>query len=271
MNTGTILAVLSLATAAGNIAAYYPKMMSNRATLRPRREQALMALALLMALAAFLLSPGVAGYVLGSLAIIPASLFLLGTFTSSLPYQQPAVQVDELAPDFSGLDADGKEFHLSDLRGAPVLLKFYRGYWCPYCVAELAQLNEFASDFAALGIKLVAVSSDRVDELRPFKRKHDWDITLVADPALAIHRLYNVQQRNFTPRRGPFRDLAIPTTILIDRDGRALWLDQAVDFRVRPQAAMVLAKARSLMSSRSLLSSAAPGVAAAEACDVCAA
>ena len=265
MNTGTMLAVLSLATAAANIAIYYPKMMRNQATLRPRREQALMALALILAVAAFFLQPGVVGYVVGALAIVPASLFLLGTFTSGLLHQQPAAAVDALAPDFAGLDADGKEFRLSDLRGSPVLLKFYRGYWCPYCVAELAQLNEFAKDFAALGVKLVAVSSDGPDELRPFKRKHNWDITLLADPALAIHRLYNVQQRNFTPRRGPFRELAIPTTILIDRDRRVLWLDQAVDFRVRPQAAMVLAKARSLLSST------VPEATSADACDVCAA
>ncbi len=51
MNTGIAMAALSFATAVGNIAAYYPKMMRNRATLRPRREQALMVLAL--ALAAF--------------------------------------------------------------------------------------------------------------------------------------------------------------------------------------------------------------------------
>src|SRR5215470_12848998 len=107
MNTGTILAVLSLATAAGNIATYYPKMKSNQATLRPRREQTLMALALLLALAAFFLQPGVAGCLVGALAIIPASLFLLGTFTSGLPHQQPAVAGDELAPDFSGFDAEG--------------------------------------------------------------------------------------------------------------------------------------------------------------------
>jgi peroxiredoxin len=88
---------------------------------------------------------------------------------------------------------------------------------------------------------------------------------LVADPGLAIHRLYNVQQRNFTPRRGPFRDLAIPTTILIDRDGRVRWLEQAVDFRVRPQAAMVLAKITALLSAIDLDGKAG------DACDVCAA
>ncbi len=116
-----------------------------------------------------------------------------------------------------------------------------------------------------MGVKLVAVSSDRVDELRPFKRKQAWDVTLVADAELTVHRLYNVQQRNFAAKRGPFRDLAIPTTILIDRDGRILWIEQAIDFRVRPQAAMVLAK------TRALLSTAGPHGHATAACDVCAA
>ncbi len=102
MNSGTILAVLSLATAVGNLASYYPKMTSNRATLRPRREQALMALVLLLAVGAFFLHPGIIGYILGAIAIVPASLFLLGTFTSGLPHQQPAVAVDALAPDFLG-------------------------------------------------------------------------------------------------------------------------------------------------------------------------
>ena len=95
-------AVLSLATAVGNLASYYPKMTSNRATLRPRREQALMALVLLLAVGAFFLHPGIIGYILGAIAIVPASLFLLGTFTSGLPHQQPAVAVDALAPDFLG-------------------------------------------------------------------------------------------------------------------------------------------------------------------------
>jgi peroxiredoxin len=265
MTTGLILAGLSFVTGAGTIASYYPKMQSNQATLRPRWQQALMVLTLLLATTAFFLQPGIVGYVLGVLAIVPAALFLLGTSTSGLPSLQPAVSVGALAPDFSAVDADGMAFRLSDLCGSPVLLKFFRGYWCPYCVAELKQLDESAKEFAALGIKLVALSSDRVDELRPFKQKHNWDITLLADPELVVHRQYRVEFRKFTPKRGPFRDLAIPTTILIDRDGRVLWLEQTSDFRVRPQASIVLAKAKALLvtGERQLDH--------AESCDVCAA
>jgi peroxiredoxin len=265
MTTGLILAGLSLATGAGTIASYYPKMQSNQATLRPRRQQALMVLTLLLATTAFFLQPGIVGYVLGALAIVPAALFLLGTSTSGLPSLQPAVSVGAPAPDFSAIDADGMAFRLSDLRGSPVLLKFFRGYWCPYCVAELKQLDESAKEFAALGIKLVALSSDRVDELRPFKQKQGWAITLLADPELVVHRQYRVEFRKFTPKRGPFRDLAIPTTILIDRDGRVLWLEQTSDFRVRPQASIILAKAKALLATDQ------PPLDIAAPCDVCAA
>ncbi|SDA57931.1 peroxiredoxin family protein [Mesorhizobium qingshengii] len=265
MTIGLILASLSLATGAGTIASYYPKMQSNQATLLPRRQQALMVLALLLAISAFFLQPGIVGYVLGALAIVPAALFLLGTSTSGLPSLQPAVSVGALAPDFSAIDAEGMPFHLSNLRGEPVLIKFFRGYWCPYCIAELKQLDDSAKEFAALGIKLVALSSDRVDELRPFKQKQNWDITLLADPELVVHRQYRVEFRKFSPKRGPFRDLAIPTTILIDRDGRVLLLEQTSDFRVRPQASMILAKAKALLATNERQFDHAAS------CDVCAA
>src|SRR5262245_31908809 len=94
-----------------------------------------------------------------------------------------------------------------------------------------------------------------------------WRIQLVADPTLAIHRLYNVQSRKFSLKRGPFRDLAIPTTILIDKEGRVLWFEQTTDFRVRPQADMILAKAK----AKALLPSAASDSAVPDTCDVCAA
>ena len=247
MTEGLVLTAASLVATAGNLAVHYPKITGNRASLRPRREQAVMILAVLLAAAGFSLGPGIIGYLLGGLALVPALLFLLGTLTSGLPAQRPAVAVGDIAPDFALLDAQGREFRLSALRGAPVLLKFYRGYWCPYCVGELDQLDRFAANFTALGVRLAAISSDRVDELAPFARKHNWRITLLADPELAVHRRYHVQSRKFAPKRGPFRDLAIPTTILIDRDGRVLWLEQTPDFRVRPQADVVLAKARALL------------------------
>ena len=49
-----------------------------------------MVLTLLLAISAFFLQPGIVGYLLGALAIVPAALFLLGTSISGLPRRQPA-------------------------------------------------------------------------------------------------------------------------------------------------------------------------------------
>jgi hypothetical protein len=129
MTPGTALALAALLVVAGTLAWYYPKMINVTVPLRPWREQALMGLALLLASAAAWLQPGVLGYVAGGLAVLLAGLFLLLTLTSGLPHQPPKVAVGEPAPDFNATDAAGNEFQLSQLRGAPVLLKFYRGHW----------------------------------------------------------------------------------------------------------------------------------------------
>ncbi len=61
------------------------------------------------------------------------ALVALGTAAYRTLYQYPKPQipsnVGKLAPDFTLPDQDGKPLTLSSLRGAPVVLIFYRGYW----------------------------------------------------------------------------------------------------------------------------------------------
>lgn len=147
MNEGLALTAASVLAVVGNLATHYPKIKSNRAPLRPRREQAMMLLALSLAASGFFLQPGIVGYLLGGVAVILAVMFLVATATSDLPKKKLNVSVGTIAPDFTATDATGRELRLSDLRRRLVLLKFYRGFWCPYCVTELEQLNRYAVEF----------------------------------------------------------------------------------------------------------------------------
>ena len=59
-------------------------------------------------------------------------LLLLGGLVAwkiRLPKPQSSFADLQPAPDFTLNDQDGKPFTLSSLRGAPVVLVFYRGYW----------------------------------------------------------------------------------------------------------------------------------------------
>ena len=239
-NLGLVLALASLLLVAGAFA-------WTKATGRPfppAMERAVAFAGTLLAVAGLLSHPGAVGYVVAGIGLLLGGFFSFLTFMSGLPDQRAAVAVGLKAPDFGSLDADGREFRLSGFEGSRVLLKFFRGTWCPYCVADLRLWSERRAELRELGLKLVAVSHDSVEDLRRFKRGHDWDMTLVADPGLEIIRRYNLQNRNFTPKGGPFRDMAIPAAILIDTDGKVLWMSQATDFRVRRDPHEVLADLR---------------------------
>ena len=243
MNPGLLLALFSLllivAAVAWTNGAHRP--------MPPGAERTFAFTGVIAAAGAFTLDPGALGAVVAGVALAASAFLSFLTFMSGLPSRRPAVTVGRKAPDFRGVDADGKAFRLGDRAGSRVVLKFFRGTWCPYCVADLRGWNGLGAELRALGIELVAVSHDTVEELARFKRRHGYGITFVADPDLDIIRRYNLQNRNFTPKRGPFRDMAIPAAILIDVDGKVLWMEQATDFRVRSNPARVLAAMRAAL------------------------
>ena len=66
----------------------------------------------------------------GGVVVVVVVLFvLLFLLAMRVPKPQIATAAGKPAPDFTLKDQDGHDFTLSSLRGSPVLLIFYRGYW----------------------------------------------------------------------------------------------------------------------------------------------
>ena len=68
----------------------------------------------------------IAGGVVLAAIVVLGVLFWLGT---RVPKPQTASAAGQVLPDFTVKDQDNHDFTLSSLRGSPVLLIFYRGYW----------------------------------------------------------------------------------------------------------------------------------------------
>jgi cytochrome oxidase Cu insertion factor (SCO1/SenC/PrrC family) len=70
---------------------------------------------------------------LRKIVLIVLVLLLVGggliAWKMRLPKPQSSYADLQPAPDFTLNDQDGKSFTLSGLRGSPVVLVFYRGYW----------------------------------------------------------------------------------------------------------------------------------------------
>ncbi len=121
--------------------------------------------------------------VLGGGAVAIIGLFLAGVFLWMVPKaaaresvaacagmhsQAPASPVcgggdctlPVAAPDFTALDHNGKQVHLSDFRGKVVLLNFWAS-WCGVCKMEKPQLASMAKDLAGDDFVVIALASDR--------------------------------------------------------------------------------------------------------------
>lgn len=129
----------------------------------------------------------------------------------------PSLQPGDPAPDFTGLDQDGKAVRLADFRGRSLVLYFYPKDFTPGCTAEACSLRDDHTALQAAGYEVLGVSPDPVEKHRRFAEKHGLPFRLLADPDKVVAKAYGVWGRkNFMGRE---YDGILRTTFLIDGKG----------------------------------------------------
>ncbi len=86
------------------------------------------------------------------------------------------------APDFHGVDQQGRTIGLSDLKGKWVALYFYPKDDTPGCTAEACAFRDNMESLTALGLEVVGVSTQDAESHDQFAKKHHLSFRLIADP-----------------------------------------------------------------------------------------
>ena len=118
----------------------------------------------------------------------------------------------------------GRPVSLSDFRGQAVLIQFFLGVSCPYCLKQLETFRTSLEDYRKAGIEMIAISSDPVATLarrlgnaeeKTAEARRTFPFTILADPGLGTFRSYHVFD--------DFEGGPMHGTILIGPEGRILW------------------------------------------------
>jgi peroxiredoxin len=123
---------------------------------------------------------------------------------------QPAVRPEQdrkAAPDFALKDSTGRTVRLSDYRGKVVLLNFW-ATWCGPCKIEIPWFMEFEQKHKDQGFAVLAVAmdDDGWDVVKPYLERQRINYRVVMGTP-EVSELYGGVE-------------SLPTTFLIDRDGR---------------------------------------------------
>src|SRR6266568_4709634 len=125
--------------------------------------------------------------------------------------------VGSVAPEFALKDSNGKLVRSADMLAlGPLVIKFFRGRWCSYCVPVLTDLG------CALAEQFGLVYTV------PEYHQHYYRSILVNVPFV---------------NGEPSWRLPLPATYVISRERKVLFAEAHADFRVRPEPEEALAAA----------------------------
>lgn len=101
------------------------------------------------------------------------------------------LQVGDKAPDFKGIDQNGKAVALGDFAGKRLILYFYPKDSTPGCTDEACSLRDGWSELRAQGFEVLGVSADSEASHVKFIEKHSLPFNLIADTEKSILEAYN--------------------------------------------------------------------------------
>ncbi len=140
-------------------------------------------------------------------------------------------------PPFTLETEDGASIEPDALRGRPAVLVFYRGNWCPLCVAQIKELAAAWRDITDRAT-LWFISNQGRAQTRAIAAKFDLPGAFLRDPDGLAARTLGLHAPGATPAGldllGYPRDAAVPTTIVIDAEGIVRFIDVADNYRLRP-------------------------------------
>jgi peroxiredoxin len=174
--------------------------------------------------------------------------------------EERILPVGAIAPEFTLPDASGRPVRSADLLAlGPLVLNFFRGRWCAYCVTELEAWRDLYPTLRESGALLAAIGPQTARQSDFMVGQHGLPFPVLTDPGCALADQFGLAYTIPEYHRDYYRSilvnipfvngdqswrLILPATYVLARDRRVLYARAYADFRVRPEPEEALAAAQ---------------------------
>ena len=183
------------------------------------------------------------------------SILVIYFFSIIVPFsivEPEGLKVGDRAPDFVMKDQSGRIIKLSDtLKEGKVILTFYRGAWCQYCMKQMKDYQDSLHMVIDAGAKIIAVSPEHESGIRNTVEKTGVAFPLIHDKDLQIMLDYGVITKE---KVDEYRELSkqtdedisrkfvpVPALYIINQEGRIEFVSFNPDYKERMTVEQILA------------------------------
>ncbi|WP_293392288.1 redoxin domain-containing protein [Nevskia sp.] len=229
------------------IACAGPTLFFSQIMLKPRARTSRN---LNLLIAAGVVGAGISVALAGSLAATPVLISLAVGVAGSLVYVfwysrfgaagNAALSGGAQLPDFE-LVEQGRRFRTAELVAKPALWIFYRGNWCPLCVAQIQEIAAQYRELARRGVEVYLVSPQPEANSQALSKKMDAPMRFMTDADNRAAETLGIKVVDGLPAGfqalGYGSDVPRPTVFITEPGGRLIFCDLTDNYRVRPEPA----------------------------------
>lgn len=165
--------------------------------------------------------------------------------------KEKVLKLGEKAPSFELTNQNGETVSSEKiLSKGMIVLTFYRGVWCPYCNADLANLKKYVPEIEATGARLIGISPELPQFLKKIIAMQKLNFDILHDERNALAAQFGLKFNYPQDLKELYRDkfninleiqqgndewaLPMPARFIIDQTGIIRYAESEPDYRNRP-------------------------------------
>ena len=165
--------------------------------------------------------------------------FIYIKWYSVMPSSKTEMKIGAIMPSLTFLDTNKNEVKNDDFINKKLIYLFYRGNWCPLCMAQIKEISAKYKALEQRGVEVLLISPQPVSHSISLAKKMGVNFHFFTDAKNAMARKLKIDHKNGTPLGmevfGYTSETVLPTVIITNEQGEILYLNQTDNYRIRPE------------------------------------
>ena len=128
--------------------------------------------------------------------------------------------------------------------GNPSIYLFYRGNWCPLCMAQIKEIAAQYKELEKRGVNIIFISPQPHKFSNSLAEKYKLNFNFLTDVNNSVAKQLGIFSKNGIPAGfqvlGYDSDTVLPTVIITDTKGKIVFSDLTDNYRMRPEPETLL-------------------------------